>query len=82
MVERHLPHVCVWVVGDQFPRNDMRVFNDLRCVVDRTDGDLRCLEEGDVLRLCSIGDEGTDDRVELFDIAQPISIRAETRVVH
>ena len=63
MVHRESAHVRIGIVCDDLTLDEMRILKDLRSVVDRTDRDLRRLEEGDVLRLRPLGDEGTDDRI-------------------
>src|SRR5256886_6295521 len=53
--------------------------SDLRDVVDRADGDLGLLEEGDVLGLAPARDEFADDRVELLVVLHAVD-RKSTRL--
>ena len=59
----------------------MRILDDLGGVVDRPDGDLGGLEEGDVLGLRPLRNEGADDGVERGSVLDAVGIAAEARIV-
>ena len=74
-------HVGIRIVGEKFTFDDVRVLNDLRNIVDRPDGDFGLLEKRDVLRLRALGDERTDDGVELSGVLHALSVGLVPRVV-
>ena len=81
MMHRDLAHLRIRIIGDQLPLDHMRIGHDLRRVVDRTDGDFSLLEEADILLLRPRADEFADDGIEFINVAQPVGIGAEARVV-
>lgn len=73
MVHRKKTHLGVRIVGQQLAFADMGIGHDLRRVLDRPDGDLGLLEEGDVFLLRA----DPDDAVQLIGMLQPVRIGAK-----
>src|ERR1700676_2452396 len=73
-------HFRIGVVGQQLALDHVRIFEDLRYVVHRSDGDLSRLEKRNIFGLSPLNDEGAKLGIKLRGMSYAIRVRAETRI--
>ena len=80
-MHRQIVHLRIGIIGQELALDYVRIFDNLRYVIDRSYGDLRLFEKRDIFVLIPLNDEGAQYRIKLFSMGNAIRVRAETRIL-